>query len=155
MPFRVPVDTQEPIQIRRDPPTQGTFKRISPVEPIAFNTTTWVEPPEGFLWEIDAIETDLFTSAVVGNRCASIYWMDVLGNTASYACITSAASFVNRHFASKGGTIARASALEAISTGPFWSDQCTHPCRIGVRFHGFDDPGDIRHFYVFVREVRT
>jgi len=155
MPFRVPVDMQEPIQIRRDPPTQGTFKRISPPEPIAFNTITWLEPPEGFLWEIDTVYAELQTSAVAGTRRVALYWMDVLGNLGTYNCIDSTAGFVNRHFASRGTAGTRLSGLEAITTGPFWSDQCAHPCRIGVRFSGFDDAGDVRHFYVFVREVRT
>ena len=153
--MRIPVKTQEPVRTWELPSSPATAKRISPVEPIAYNTITWVGPPDGRVWDDVMAYVELQASAVAGTRYIALYYMDAQGRIATYNAVDSAAGFVNRHFAAFGSSSVRTSALEAISTGPLWVKQLAFPCRLGVRFHGFDDAGDVRHFYVYVEEVNV
>jgi len=146
---------QEPIgtiNIREDP-RNDELKRVS-IDP-AYNVITWLGPEVNEIWDIEAAQIELNTSANVGTRDVYLYIMDEHSNTLRFEAFSSAAAFNNTYVgipgANWGGTMI--SATHKTLLGPCYVHSLKYPCRIGVLKTTFDG-GDIIHFHLLVRERR-
>lgn len=151
--LRLPVSTQEPVSVRPDTPNASyEAKRVA--TPLVYNEIVWLSVPSGHHWVVDAVQINLDTDANVGTRYVDLYMRQKDGNLLYIPAISSAASFVNKHVAQPGMCYTRVSALEALSTGPYWTNVLQSPCRIGARWHTFQGAGDTGTLYAMVREYK-
>jgi hypothetical protein len=121
-----------------------------------FGTVVWAGPQPNETWEIEAIQIEVSTSAVVGDRTFEPYIMDRTGTMFREFSIFAAAGSVKQLILQHGmpwssNSFGVGDVGSSCYTGPLWVKNIDYPCKVGLLWTTFNDAGDIVRFRIMYR----
>ena len=145
----------EPVKVDQVEVSQQkeTLLRYSASEPIPVGVIRWLTPPSNSSWKIESLVGEVQADATPGNRILYVYVRDRDGKISRHAAVTAVPNSISYFLQAPGCGTGSIVPGPTTNSCPLFATVLDPPCALGLMFDGTDGPGDIRHFYLWVREV--
>jgi hypothetical protein len=147
---------QEPIAVTSPRPSVNYAQSRMSVDPV-FGVASYMGPPPGCYWEIDAVQMELQTSANAGARRVWFYLQSEDGSVIRHRVMEASLGLTWCHMLTPkcGCGALTIAGNDTVTTSPCYVDTLRYPAKMGYLCDGFDGGTDIYHFHMLVKEFST